>query len=214
MAADKNQGTPVAKKTSAIAPVPQESSGTKTRAQILAAAAELAKEKGAAHISIEAIAQRAGLSKGGLLYHFPKKDALIQALVEQHLAEVEAELAGAEATNGHHRSNAVARAFVGVSQNALCQHKEKLNGLLLAFAENPHLLDPLRAHQRRVVERIRATAADRDLSLIAMLVIAGIRNLDLFEAGDVLSDDERRAVIDRLLALLANEPTAEGSPGA
>ena len=205
MAADKIESTAAARTTSAVAPVSQHSPGTRTRAQILAAAAELAKEKGAAHISIEAIAQRAGLSKGGLLYHFPKKDALIQALVEQHLAEVESQLAGAEAANGHRRSNAVARAFVGLSHDTVCQHKGKFDGVLLAFAENPHLLDPLRTHHRKVIERIRSTAADRDLSLIAMLVIAGIRNLDLFESGDALSDEERSSVVERVMSMLGSD---------
>ena len=180
-----------------------ERSSSATRAHILAAAAELAKEKGAAHISIEAIAQRAGLSKGGLLYHFPKKDALIHALVEQHMAEVDAELAKVELAHGGRRSNAVARAFIAFNREKACTPQDKFDGILLALAENPHLLDPMRKHDMRVVERIRRTAADRDLSLMAVLVMHGMRALALFGVDD-LTVEERTAVIKRVLDLLGD----------
>ncbi|ATE55939.1 MULTISPECIES: TetR family transcriptional regulator [Actinosynnema] len=37
--------------------------------------------------SLDAIAQRAGVSKGGLIYHFPNKEALHRALVQQEVDE-------------------------------------------------------------------------------------------------------------------------------
>lgn len=204
MSADKTRITPETSKLPATEP-----SGAGTRARILAAAAELAKEKGAAHISIEAIAHRAGISKGGLLYHFPKKDALIRALVEQHLAGIDAALAAVAATNAHRRTNAVASAFVALSREIACQHRHKHDGILLALAENPHLLDPMRSHEARIAERIRKTAADRDLSLIAVLAVEGIRALSLFEANP-LSVEECAAVLNRLVALLDGDQEDAG----
>ena len=204
MSADNTRDALDARNDSAPGDTRKENASAGTRAQILAAAAELAREKGAAHISIEAIAQRAGLSKGGLLYHFPRKDALIQALVELHMAEVEAELASVEATSGRRRTNAVARALVEMHRDKACRQHGKLDGVLVALAENPHLLDPVRAHQKRVVERIRNTAADRELSLIALLAVEGMRSLDLLEAR-ALTPEEGAAVLDRILALLADD---------
>ena len=190
---------------------PTEPAKAGARAQILAAAAALAKEKGAAHISIEAIAQRAGVSKGGLLYHFPKKAALIQALVELHLAEMEATLADVETSSGQRQTNAVARAFIELNRDQVCNQKGMHGGILLAFAENPHLLDPMRSFEKRLVERIRRTAADRELSLLAMLVIQGMRSLNLFEANE-LAGDECAAVLDRVLTMLDSneEDTGKG----
>ena len=84
------------------------------------------------------------------------------------------------------------------------RHKDKFDGILLALAENPHLLDPMREHEKRVVERIRRTAADRDLSLMAVLVMQGMRALALFGVDD-LTVDERTAVIERVLDLLGDD---------
>jgi AcrR family transcriptional regulator len=54
----------------------------RTRALVLAAAAEAMVERGTA-VSIDHIAKRAGVSKGGLLHHFASREALIVAMVEQ-----------------------------------------------------------------------------------------------------------------------------------
>ncbi|MBN8999427.1 MAG: helix-turn-helix transcriptional regulator, partial [Rhizobiales bacterium] len=60
------------------------------RERILDAAVNVAHEVGPAHLSLDAVAERAGVSKGGLLYHFPTKQDLLKALVERHLAAIEA----------------------------------------------------------------------------------------------------------------------------
>ncbi|TIP33330.1 MAG: TetR/AcrR family transcriptional regulator, partial [Mesorhizobium sp.] len=56
-----------------------------SREKILAAAADVAREAGPGSLSLEAVASRAGVSKGGLLYNFPTKAKLMQGLVESYL---------------------------------------------------------------------------------------------------------------------------------
>lgn len=53
-----------------------------TRDKILAAASNIVLEQGAVRMTLEAVAKEAGVSKGGLLYHFPSKDALIESMIE------------------------------------------------------------------------------------------------------------------------------------
>jgi len=166
------------------------------RDRILSAAMAVAKESGAGRLSLDAIARRAGVSKGGLLYHFPKKDALMRALVEHHLAGIDEATREAEGDLG--RPNAVARAFIqAYREGAECQ-PTRPNGVLAALAENPHLLEPVRAHQVRVAERIRSSAIDLDMSLIAFLAVEGLKALDLFET-DPLTPEERDRVLDGLV---------------
>ncbi|MCB7135379.1 TetR/AcrR family transcriptional regulator [Cellulosimicrobium marinum] len=57
------------------------------RAKVLRAFASLLVEHGERAATIEAVADLAGVSKGGLLYHFGSKDALVDGLVE-HLHEL------------------------------------------------------------------------------------------------------------------------------
>lgn len=62
------------------------------RAAILAAAAGLARRGGVQSVTLQAVAVAAGVTKGGLLHHFPGKDPLLQALGALALAEFGAEL--------------------------------------------------------------------------------------------------------------------------
>lgn len=54
---------------------------TNTIDSMLDAAAAVILDEGIAFLTLEKVAQRAGVSKGGLLYHFPSKDALVDAIV-------------------------------------------------------------------------------------------------------------------------------------
>lgn len=60
------------------------------RDRILDAAYRVASDHGAGHLTLEAIALAAGVSKGGLLYHFPSKEALIAALAADYVASLSA----------------------------------------------------------------------------------------------------------------------------
>lgn len=52
------------------------------RRQVLVATEGLALESGPESITLEAVARRAGVSKGGLQYHFPSREALFNALLD------------------------------------------------------------------------------------------------------------------------------------
>jgi AcrR family transcriptional regulator len=171
------------------------------RERILEAAIGIAKDLGPAHVTLEAVAERAAISKGGLLYHFPTKHALLVALLERHLAETDAVLGAAETAEAG--TGGVAAAFVAAYRREYCDKRmPQPGGILPVLAENPSLLDPVREHNRRLLERIRRTAAEPELALIAFLAVEGLRALDLFETNPV-SAEERERTLDRLSALLA-----------
>ena len=54
-----------------------------TRARLLDAARQILVRQGAGQLTLEAVAELAGVSKGGLLYHFPSKAALVEGLAER-----------------------------------------------------------------------------------------------------------------------------------
>ena len=51
------------------------------RDQLLDAAERVVRRDGVARLTLDAVAAEAGTSKGGLLYHFASRDALITAMV-------------------------------------------------------------------------------------------------------------------------------------
>ncbi len=95
--------------TQAGARVPQEERTRAMRARLLDATVECLVERGFAGTSTTLVSERAGVSRGAQLHHFPTKNALVVAAVE-HLTEVRgAELATAAAAlpTGPRRTRAV-----------------------------------------------------------------------------------------------------------
>jgi TetR/AcrR family transcriptional repressor of nem operon len=54
-----------------------------TRQTILAAAADLFRSQGYGATTMQVVAERAGISKGNLTYHFPSKQALFEAVYDE-----------------------------------------------------------------------------------------------------------------------------------
>jgi len=52
-----------------------------TADRIIDAAEAIVEEQGVATLTLEQAAKRAGISKGGILYHFPNKEALVAAMI-------------------------------------------------------------------------------------------------------------------------------------
>jgi AcrR family transcriptional regulator len=51
---------------------------------LFCAALRVALDKGFGHVTLTSVAERAGVSKGGLLYHFPTKRKLIEAMLRHY----------------------------------------------------------------------------------------------------------------------------------
>ena len=61
-----------------------------SREAILDAAEAVVLADGAAHLTLDAVAERAKVSKGGLLYHFNTKEALLEGMVERQVRRIDA----------------------------------------------------------------------------------------------------------------------------
>ncbi|MGP9818403.1 TetR family transcriptional regulator [Salinarimonas sp. NSM] len=165
-----------------------------TRDRILRAALEIAQEAGPGSVSLEAVAAKAGVSKGGLLYHFPSKAALLRGLVEEQLARFEAAL-GIEAAASRHDGVIAAYIATFVAER-LCATPPSA-GMLTALVEDPAILEPVRQRERGFLDAIRANTADPDDATIAYLALQGLALMRLLGI-DVVDEDERAAVLARM----------------
>nr|WP_091743042.1 TetR/AcrR family transcriptional regulator [Marininema mesophilum] len=50
---------------------------------MLTAASDIVRERGVSKLTLEAVANRAGVSKGGMFYHFPSREDLVQAMIDE-----------------------------------------------------------------------------------------------------------------------------------
>ena len=153
-----------------------------TQQRILDAAMDLVQSQGGGQFSLDAVAKHAGISKGGLLYNFPSKEALIRAMVQQHIDSVRAVTSAAEAelANDPYRHKLM-RAFIQGFYAKIHEHRKPSGGLLAAVVEDPSLLDPLRDYQNEIYARIEAESEDPELAKLAFFATEGIRSDHIFQ---------------------------------
>lgn len=167
-----------------------------SRQRILEAAAAVARESGAGNLSLDAVAARAGVSKGGLLYNFPTKAALMRALVETFIAEFERDLdAAANAPGGQGR---LMRDYIRLSAIECEETKPGSTGVLAAIADDPDFLKPIAAFKRRLLDRLKNTSDDVAAVLLTYLALDGMRSMKLFDI-DVLTKEEREFAVEAML---------------
>lgn len=87
------------------------------RHQLLDVAAQLCIENGLHALTLDAVAKEAGVSKGGLLHHFPSKQALLQALSNACLDDFKERLVEQMEKDKGPTHGRFARAYLQVTAN-------------------------------------------------------------------------------------------------
>lgn len=169
------------------------------REHVLDAAARIVEREGAAHLTLDAVAGEAALSKGGVLYHFPSKRALLAGMLDRLLTDFQQRTEATEAREG-----SVVSAWIKAEHEQSRTERVLAMSLLANAAEDPTLLDPARAFVRESFRRLEKAGPDGDLNLVLMLAVEGIRFLEMFGLLP-LNRRELAAVHERLLRLAAGD---------
>lgn len=187
--------------------------------RVLAAAESVVIEHGMAGLTFERVARVSGVSRGGVLYHFASKDALITALVARFVERFGAALDSVMAEDPE-PAGRISRAYVNASfQPGLFgdSRVERLGSCLMAALQgDPERLGPLREQNRAWQARVEADGLDPVLATIVRLAVEGLWLGEAFDFNR-LDDAMRVRVIDRLLALcgpdaLHNDNSQAGVP--
>ena len=164
--------------------------------KILHAADEIAREAGPSNLSLDAVALRAGVSKGGLLYHFPSKAKLLEAVVESHLRAFDASLTALERQRAG-EANCLIEAYLDLFPHERTKKKPPPAAILAALAENPDLMAPVRRYERCLLDRMKKNASDPAMAMVAFLALHGAQNMAMLKL-DILDEDELDVALKRI----------------
>lgn len=163
------------------------------RRRVLDAATKVALRDGPGAVTIDAVVTEAGMSRGGVLYHFPSKNALLQALVDQDI-DVVREMTGLESGEAPARSRERrARAYYDA-----CTAWPPERGhvaLAVALANNPALLRTW-AQVQRDLDQADAAGADGEptAAIVARLALDGLWFSDLVDPDRFTAEQRERIV--------------------
>ena len=165
-----------------------------TRHHLLQAASDVVAAQGSRALTLEAVARQAGVSKGGLLYHFPNKNALIAGMVAAAVEAFEHAVAAGEESGDDWLA-----AYVDATLADLTTH-DPLSGVFTAIAEEPELLAPFRAALDRWYHRAAHDYGPDAVPLLLALDglwlharLGTLPNLDLDAVGERLRHHARAA---------------------
>lgn len=153
-----------------------------TKERIISAAEEVVRREGVARLTLEAAAAEAGLSKGGVLYHFPTRDALVAGMVAKIIEEfdhdIEVNRAGAVAPGSF------TRAYIRATMEPCTPRpdgQDRLGAALIAAAAaQPSLMVPLQQAADRWQACLEDDGLDPALATVLRLACDGLWLCDLF----------------------------------
>lgn len=178
---------------------------TDARTRILDAAEALVRARGVAGLTLDAAAREAGISKGGLLYHFASKEALLAGLLNR-LAEFVAADFGAGVAAQPEGPGRIARAMLawglGGTEEAANERSDRAAAVFLAaFHHDPALLGPMREVIGRMREAVAADGLPPGHGMAIMAAMDGLFMARIFGLY-ALDGAERQAVHAALSRLL------------
>jgi AcrR family transcriptional regulator len=181
----------------------------KARAKVLEAARRIVETRGAGHLTFDELAAESGVTRGGITYHFPTKEALLKGLIEADIADWE-QTADELATDCGCVQSATLMGQIRCNLDPMdAGHKRFVSGLMGAAMVDPSLLDPIRAHQRRKFGEWKWDEADL-MRYLMLLAAEGVFWQDFFDLNPL--PPEARARVVAMIERLAQHPELWPNP--
>ena len=162
-------------------------------------------ESGGRSFTLDAVAARAGISKGGLVYSFATKDDLVHAALEREMARFR-EAVHRRLGGGPTAPVELVLAHIEEALDEDDVSTQKAAFLVTALVHAPDMLEPVRRYYRVLLDPLRSEAGDMHEVRHALLAVEGIfllRGLGFVE----VSADEQKSVLrharDIVVAVLA-----------
>lgn len=179
-----------------------------SRDAILAAAERVIKRQGISSTTIEAVAAEAGVSKGGLFYHFASKKELMLQLLDRYREQFEALRAEILETLPDTPGRLLKATLL-----ACIRHPAKSTpsvGNIIALLDDVSLREKIAQMQDRVFRESSANSTQPELVALALLSADGLWLANIF--GRKFPEGFREKVIARLLTLVdtLTESAVEG----
>jgi len=146
--------------------------------QILNAAEFVVARDGAARLTLEAVADRAGVSKASVIYDFKSKHALIEAVIRRAVRNDNAFNDGVTEELGNITSSVIRGRIVAASEPFPDEFRAVALNLCAALAQDAKLRTAIQVNQTAVIDRIMKTSANPRGALLAYLALEGLKLLE------------------------------------
>ncbi len=143
---------------------------TITREKLLDLAEELVRSGGATALTIGALAQAAGISKGGVQYSFASKDDLVRSLVDRWTSQFDA-LLGEPLSDDPVE---FVRRYIAATRASQQVMNAKMAGLLIGSLKDPVHMQETREWYQGMFHRLDGVSPRAQVARVAFLAVEGL----------------------------------------
>jgi len=164
----------------------------KARQVVLDAARHIVRERGAGSLTYEELVQQSGVTRGGITYHFPTKDALLRELVDcdiEQWRELEEQLK----PDLDNEAAAQLVAHVRCHSERDEDHRRFVAGMLSAAMLDHSLLESVREYKRERTTGIDWTEQELMQQLLR-LAAEGLFWAEIFDCQEMPAEARNRLV--------------------
>lgn len=158
-----------------------------SKVKIIQAAARVTQRVGGGNLTLERVADEAEISKGGLLYHYGSKRALLEGMLAHLLGQLQERLIEPAAERSLND-------YILLDAEPSAEERAISQVLLAAAAEDPELMNPARKFLEKILSEAKAHSNQATLLLLAA---EGFRFLDVM---NLLPDNSTRATLFKVVA--------------
>jgi AcrR family transcriptional regulator len=176
-----------------------------TREKLVQAAAQLVVSKGITRVTLEQVALEAGVSKGGLLHHFPTKQALLNGLIEQVGQVFKARLEKYMSLETSGQPGRLARAYIRASFEYEADELQLTNAIAKVVSEFPELLQELQTDFAQLDQEMQQDGLPAARALVIRLACDGLWFSELIGVSS-LQESLRSQMLEELLEMTRLDP--------
>ena len=178
------------------------------RERIIDAAEQVVIERGARHLTFDAVALKAVVSRGGLIYHFPDKEALLKGMLDRLLERAKESRAKkrAELAEGTERE-IVAHVLSSLEKDDKAE-RARAAALLASGAHDPGLLAPIKKEYRTLMDDVTGNGLRFERAAVIALATDGLRLLELLSVSP-FNKKERSSIVEEMISLAKEHKRAK-----
>jgi AcrR family transcriptional regulator len=173
------------------------------RDRILDAVEGVIAERGAPALTLDLVAERAAISKGGLTYTFATKEEMLSALLDRDISRCRS---GLDAAAVRRRPTPYPElvALIDACRDGRCPSRSKTSNMLAAMIHAPASIEPSRTMYKRMINRFPSDKPGDRRARVAFMAMQGMlmmQGMGLIE----LPPKMRRNLCDDLVRLVTRD---------
>jgi AcrR family transcriptional regulator len=175
------------------------------RERLMSCMMDIVRDEGAGALTYDNLVAKSGLTRGGILYHFPSKDSMLQGLVDDYIRQ-EVEKVEARWEKHGKTADGLLKAEIECALEADDKDQQINVSLLPVVIQNPAMMKEIQQIVEERYQNLDQTSIGFEKAALTLLVVDAFEMSKAF-GFTLLSEKKRKQILKFLYALVEGKKT-------